>query len=222
MGARAFKDGLYAQLARVGKAIANPHRIELMDLLAQAERSVESLANETGMSVANASQHLQALRSAGLVEGRKDGLYVHYRLSDPSVFELCRSLRIVGERRLGDLDRLVRQHLSSRAELEAIGMRDLLARMRSGTVVVIDARPPHEYEAGHIKGAVSIPIDEIEDRLRDLPKAKDFVAYCRGPYCVYADRAVELLRASGRRAKRLVDGFPEWNAAGLPVEVGGT
>jgi rhodanese-related sulfurtransferase/DNA-binding transcriptional ArsR family regulator len=217
---RAFKDGLFAQLARIGKAVASPHRLELLELLAQSERTVDSLANEAGMSIANASQHLQTLREAGLVESRKEGLFVHYRLADPAVFELSRALRLVAERRLGDLDRLVRRHFSGRATLEAVSMDELCARARAGDVVIVDTRPAHEYEAGHIAGAVSVPVDELKQRLRSFPKSKQYVAYCRGPYCVYADRAVDALRASGRRARRLTDGFPEWKAAGLPVETG--
>jgi DNA-binding transcriptional ArsR family regulator len=217
---RAFKDDLYAQLARVGKALSNPHRIELLELLAQSERTVESLADETGMSLANASQHLQALRQAGLVESRKLGLFVHYRLADPSVLDLSRAVRVVAERRLAELERLVRAHFGRRDELEAVSMDELLARARSGDVVVIDTRPVREYEAGHIAGAVSVPIDELGERIRRLPKNKEYVAYCRGPYCVYADRAVDLLLGSGRRARRLLGGFPEWRLAGHPIHTG--
>lgn len=217
---RSFKDRLYGQLARVGKALANPHRLELLELLAQGERTVDSLASETGMSIASASQHLQALREGGLVESRKQGLFVHYRLADPAVFELSRALRIVAERRLAEVERVVREHFGDRSDPEPVGMQELLERVQSGKVVVIDTRPPGEYAAGHIAGAVSIPIDELQERLRQLPKGKDYVAYCRGPYCAYADRAVELLRANGRRARRLDQGFPEWKAAALPIELG--
>lgn len=215
---RAFKDRLYAQLARVGKAVASPHRLELLELLAQGERTVESLANETGMSMANASQHLQALREGGLVEGHKRGLFVHYRLSDPTVFELSRAVRTVAERRLAELERVVRDHFGERTDAEAVSMEQLLERARSGKVVVLDTRPATEYAAGHIAGAISVPIDELKERLGRLSKGKEYVAYCRGPYCAYADRAVALLRESGRRARRLAQGFPEWRAAGFPVE----
>ena len=217
---RSFKDRLYGQLARVGKALANPHRLELLELLAQGERTVDSLASETEMSIASASQHLQALREGGLVESRKQGLFVHYRLADPTVFELSRSLRIVAERRLAEVERVVREHFGDRSEPEPVGMQELLERVRTGKVVVIDTRPPGEYAAGHIAGAISIPVDELQERLRQLPKGKEYVAYCRGPYCAYADRAVELLRANGRRCRRLDQGFPEWRAAALPVETG--
>jgi rhodanese-related sulfurtransferase len=215
---RAFKDRLYGQLARVGRALASPHRLELLELLAQGERTVDSLASETSMSVASTSQHLQALREGGLVESRKQGLFVHYRLADPSIFELTRALRVVAETRLAELERVVRDHFGDRSEPEPVVMDQLLERARSGNVVIIDTRPPNEYAAGHIAGAISVPIDELQERLKQLPKSKEYVAYCRGPYCAYADRAVELLRANGRRARRLDQGFPEWKAAGLPSE----
>ena len=217
---RAFKTRLYIQLARIGKALASPHRLELLELLAQGERTVESLAAEMGLSLANASQHLQALRQAALVESRKDGVFVFYRLADPAISRLCAALRTVAERRLADLERLVRDHFGNRSDAEPVGMRDLLARMRARAVVVLDTRPVNEYLAGHISGAISVPVDELPRRLRELPKGRTYVAYCRGPYCVYADRAVEILRAHGRRAQRLLEGFPDWRAAGLPVASG--
>jgi rhodanese-related sulfurtransferase/DNA-binding transcriptional ArsR family regulator len=214
---RLFKDQLYGQFARIGKALANPHRLELLELMAQGERTVDSLANETGISMANASQHLQTLREARLIESRKQGLFVHYRLADESVFALSTSLRRVAEHRLADLERLVREHFGDRSDPEPVSMEELLQRMGSGKVVILDTRPRSEYAAGHIAGAISLPADELSKRLERLPKAKEYVAYCRGPYCVYADRAVEALIKSGRRARRLLDGFPEWKAAGLPV-----
>jgi DNA-binding transcriptional ArsR family regulator len=217
---REFKDRLYAQFARIGKAVGSPHRIEMLELLAQGERTVDSLATEIGLSLANASQHLQALRQAALVESRKDGLFVYYRLADPAVFEVCRAIRSVAERRLADLERLVHQHFGDRTQPELVGMRDLLERARSSDVLILDARPANEYRAGHIAGAISVPIDDLQNRLRSLPMDKEYVAYCRGPYCVYADRAVELLRKSRRRARRLAEGFPEWRAAGFPIAQG--
>ena len=216
----AFQNRLYALYARIGKGLASPHRIELLELLAQGERTVDSLANEVGLSTANASQHLQALKQAGLVDSRREGLFVHYSLADPAVFELSRALRVAAERRLAELERLVREEFGDRTAAEAISFDDFIARARRGEVLVLDARPANEYAAGHIAGAVSVPVNELKRRLRRLPKNKEFVAYCRGPYCVYADRAVELLRKSGRRARRLLDGFPEWKAAGLPVHTG--
>jgi rhodanese-related sulfurtransferase/DNA-binding transcriptional ArsR family regulator len=215
---REFKERLYGELARIGKALGSPHRLEILELLAQGERTGESLAEETGLSVANVSQHLQVLRSACLVERRKQGLFVWYRLAEPIVFELPRTIRTVAERRLAEMDRLVRENFGDRSAAEAVSMEDLLARARSGEVVVLDTRPAREFAAGHIAGAISMPVDDLGQRLAELPRKKKYVAYCRGPYCVYADRAVEMLRASGRRAQRLRDGFPEWRAAGLPVE----
>jgi rhodanese-related sulfurtransferase/DNA-binding transcriptional ArsR family regulator len=219
---RDFKVRLYGQYGRIGKALASPHRLELLELLAQRERTVESLASEIDLSTANASQHLQALRQAGLVETRREGLFIHYRLSDPSVFELCRVIRLVAERRLAELDLLVRHHFRDRNDAEAVSIEELMARAKRKEVVVLDTRPLGEYAAGHIPGALSVPVDQLQTRLRLLPKNRAYVAYCRGPYCVYADRAVALLKKSGRRAQRLREGFPEWRAAGLPVETGST
>jgi rhodanese-related sulfurtransferase len=217
---RLFKDRLYGQFARLGKALASPYRLELLDLLAQSERTVESLAAETGATTANISQHLQILRNAGLAAARKEGLFVHYRIADPAVSTLCASLRTVAERQDAELDRIVREHFGDRDEPEPVEMTELLRRARAGDVIVVDARPANEYAAGHIPGALSIPIDDLKQRLQQLPKSKPYVAYCRGPYCVYADQAVEQLRAAGRRARRLAVGLPEWKSAGLPVEVG--
>jgi rhodanese-related sulfurtransferase len=217
---REFKDRLYGQFARIGKALSSPHRLEILELLAQGERTVDSLATEVGLSLANTSQHLQALRQAALVESRKDGLYVSYRLSDPTVFDLCTAIRTVAERQLADLDRLVREHFGDRSDAEAVEMHELLKRARSKRIVVLDTRPPGEYAAGHIAGAISVPVDDLQRRLRQLPKGKEYVAYCRGPYCVYADRAVEILRSNGRQARRLREGFPEWRASGFPVHTG--
>jgi len=216
---RDFKNRLYAQFARIGKTLGSPHRLELLELLGQGERTVDSLAGEIGASIANASQHLQALRQAALVERRKQGQFVYYRLADPAISDLCRALRTVSERRLAELDRLVRDHFGDRPG-EPVSMQELLKRARSADVVILDTRPPNEYEAGHIAGAISVPVADLRRRLKDLPKAKEYVAYCRGPYCVYADQAVELLQAKGRRARRLLEGFPEWRAAGLPVDTG--
>ena len=217
---REFKDRLYGQFARLGKALSNPHRLEMLELLAQGEWTVDSLATELGVSVANASQHLQALREAALVESRKEGLFVHYRLADPEVFDLSRVIRVVAERRLADLERLVNEHFGNRADAEPVPMDELLRRVRSKQVVVLDTRPASEYIAGHIPGALSIPVDELQRRLRDLTRSREYVAYCRGPYCIYADTAVQILRANGRRARRLFEGFPEWRSAGFPVAHG--
>ena len=214
---RRFKSSLYGHFATLGKALASPIRIEFLELLAQGERTVDSLAAETGVSLANASQHLQALRRAALVDSRKEGLFVHYRLADSAVIELCIALRTVAERRNAALERLVREHFGERSDAEAVPMVDLLKRARSRDVIVLDTRPASEYAAGHIPGALSVPVHELQQRLRQLPRNKEYVAYCRGPYCVYADRAVEMLRNSGRRARRLRGGLPEWRAAGFPI-----
>jgi rhodanese-related sulfurtransferase/DNA-binding transcriptional ArsR family regulator len=217
---RRFKERLYAQFARLGKALSSPQRLEILELLAQGERTVDSLAQETGLSVANASQHLKTLRAACLVESRKEGLFVWCRLAAPIVFELSRTIRTVAEHRLAELEHLVREEFGDRSEAEPVSMEELRRRGRSGEVVVLDTRPAREYAAGHIPGALSMPVDDLEKRLRELPRKKVYVAYCRGPYCIYADRAVQILRASGRRASRLREGFPDWRAAGLPVQRG--
>lgn len=218
MQPRVFKDRLYGQYARIGKALSNPVRLEVLELLAQGERTVESLTNELRVSTANTSQHLQVLRGAGLVESRREGLFIHYRLADDSVISLSAAIRTVAERRLADLERLVRAEFKDRSDAEAVSLSELLERARRSDVVILDTRPANEYRAGHIPGALSVPVDELQKHLRQLPKGKEFVAYCRGPYCVYADRALQILKASGRKARRLREGFPEWKAAGFPVE----
>jgi rhodanese-related sulfurtransferase/DNA-binding transcriptional ArsR family regulator len=217
---RQFKDRLYDQFARIGKALSSPHRLEILELLAQSERTVDSLATEIGLSLANASQHLQALRQAALVDSRKDGLFVYYRLAGAEVVELSKVLRTVAEGRLAEFERIVHEHFGDRATAEAVPIAELLKRARSKQVVILDTRPATEYAAGHIAGAISVPVDDLQRRLRQLPKDKEYVAYCRGPYCVYADHAVDILRSNGRRARRLLEGFPEWKMAGLPIEAG--
>jgi rhodanese-related sulfurtransferase/DNA-binding transcriptional ArsR family regulator len=216
--AREMKDRIYEQFSRVGKAIASPHRLEIIELLAQGEKTVERLAGALSIPVANASHHLQALRSASLVEARKEGTFVIYRLADPDVFELARMIRVLAERHLAEVDRIVHAYFKSRDKLEPVGRETLLDRVRSGEVVLLDVRPADEYRAGHIPGAVSVPVDDLERRLVELPADREVIAYCRGPYCVMAYEAVQKLRAHGRAARRLVDGFPEWRAAGLPTE----
>jgi rhodanese-related sulfurtransferase/DNA-binding MarR family transcriptional regulator len=214
---RDFKDRLYAEFARIGKAVASPHRLEILEILAQGERAVESLAAETGLSVANASRHLQQLRQAQLVVARRDGLFVHYRLTGPEVVSLVLALRHTAQRHLAEVDRVVRDFLGDREGFEPVTPEELTQRMTNGEVVLLDVRPEREYAAGHIAGARSMPVADISMRLGELPRDKDYVAYCRGPYCVYADEAVAELRASGRRAQRLTDGYPEWWLAGRPV-----
>lgn len=220
MGGREVKDALYEQLARLGKAVASPRRIELLDLLGQGERSVEALALGTGMGVTNASQHLQLLRQARLVESRREGTRVLYRLADDSVLRFHVALRELAQARLAEVGQVLRDYLLARDALETVSRTELLDRLRRGDVVVLDVRPREEYEQGHVPGAVSVPLDELEARLAALPRRSDVVAYCRGPYCVLAPQAVELLRQRGFRARRLEDGMPEWRLAGLPVAVG--
>ncbi len=219
MGGRTFKDRLYAEFAAIGKALASAHRLELLDLLAQGERTVEELAREAALSVTNASSHLQVLRQARLVEADKRGLFVHYRLAAPEVETLWRSLRELGTARLAEVDRLVQTYLTDRASLATVGREDLARLLAEGRVTVLDVRPVVEYRQGHIAGARSLPVEELESRLAELPPDREVVAYCRGPYCVLADEAAQLLRARGFRVRRLDEGFPEWRAAGLPVEV---
>jgi len=220
MGDRAFKERLYAQFARLGKALASPARLELLDLLAQGERSVEELAREGGLSLANTSAHLQVLARAQLVAARKAGLRVHYRLADPNVYRLWAALRDAGTSQLAEIDRLVDEYMRRPEHLEPLSRDDLLARLARGDTIVLDVRPALEYRQGHIAGARSIPVDELEARLGELDPEREVVAYCRGPYCVFADEAVTLLRTSGRRAFRYAEGFPDWAAAGLPVATG--
>lgn len=214
-----LKDRLYTQFSRIGKAVASSHRLELLEILAQGERTVEALARETHLSVANASHHLHVLRESRLVEARKSGLYVFYRLADPSVYDLSRLIRELAERHLAEVGTIVDTYLTARDDLEPVERDDLLARARAGMVLVLDVRPAEEYRAGHIPGAVSIPVGDLEKRISDLPSGKEIVAYCRGPYCVLAFRAVEILRRRGLQARRLADGLPEWRAAGLPISV---
>jgi rhodanese-related sulfurtransferase len=218
VGSRAFKDSLYAEFAVLGKALANPHRLEILDLLGQGERSVEQLAREAAVSLANASAHLQVLRQARLVGAEKRGLNVVYRLAAPEVFQLWRTLRDVGSMRLAEIDRLVESYLAGREELEAVGKEELLRLMADEAVTVIDVRPEVEYEQGHITAARSVPVENLKRRLAELPRELEVVAYCRGPYCVYSDEAVWLLRRYGFSARRLEEGFPEWRAAGYPVQ----
>jgi rhodanese-related sulfurtransferase/DNA-binding MarR family transcriptional regulator len=214
---RDFKDRLYTEFARIGKSLASPHRLEILEVLAQGERTVESLATETGLSIANASRHLQQLRQAQLVLTRREGLFVHYRLTGPEVVSLMLALRHAAEQHLAEVDRVVRDFLGERDDFEPVTPDELSRRMTNGEVVVLDVRPEQEYAAGHIAGARSIPVADISERLAELPREKEYVAYCRGPYCVYADEAVAVLRANGLQAQRLTEGYPEWWLSGRPV-----
>jgi len=217
---REVKDGLYDQFARIGKAVAHPKRIELLDLLCQGERSVEVLAKAAALSVTNASAHLKVLREAHLVETRREGTRVYYRLGSESVCELFFSLRDLAAERYAEVEMMVRDYFEGRDRLEPVTRDELLARADDGTLLVLDVRPQEEYSAGHIPGAISVPLAELETRLAGLPPDAGIVAYCRGPYGVLAPQALGLLRRNGFNARRLQDGLPEWRRAGLPVEVG--
>lgn len=213
-----MKTRVYQQIARVAQALASDARLQILELVAQGERSVESLASMTGLSMANCSKHLQALRQAGLVEARKEGLRVYYSLSGDDVSRLLIALRTVAELRVAEVERLLRTWLAHRDEMEPVPAAELLERAKKGLVTVLDVRPPEEYAAGHLPGAINVPVDKLEGYLSKLPKRKEVVAYCRGPYCLMSFDAVEKLRKRGWKARRLQDGFPEWRAAGFPVE----
>ncbi|MBI4953429.1 MAG: metalloregulator ArsR/SmtB family transcription factor [Myxococcales bacterium] len=215
---RRFKDSIYEQFARLGKAISAPKRLELLDLLCQGPRTVEALAEQAGISVANASQHLQVLRAARLVETEKKGLYVEYRLAGDEVCTFFFALRALAESRLAEVEQVARAYFEARGAMEAVESEELARRVRKGEVTVLDVRPPEEYRAGHIPGALSIPIGELKARLKELPKDREVVAYCRGPYCVMAVEAVELLRKKGFTAHRLEQGVIDWRARGWRVE----
>jgi rhodanese-related sulfurtransferase len=218
MGNRAAKVALFDEFARVAKPLASGRRIELLDVLANGERTVEVLAGEVGLSVANTSQHLQVLRQAGLVTTRRDGTSIHYRLAAPEVFELWRTLRTLAASRLAEVERLAAAYLGGRDELEPVTREELARRLQDGDpVLILDVRPATEHAAGHLPGAVSIPVEELHWRLAELPRDREIVAYCRGPYCAFAHEAMELLRHEGFAARRLEDGVPEWQAAGLAV-----
>ncbi len=217
---RAFKDAVYEQLARIGKVLASPKRLELLDLLAQGPRTVEALARETGLSVANASQHLLALRAARLLVAEKSGVYVTYRLAGDDVAAFYRTLRTLAESRLAEIERVTREFLDQRGALEGVDKGDLARRVKRGGVTVLDVRPAEEYAAGHIPGALSLPLPQLERRLGELPKGREIIAYCRGPYCVLAVEAVRLLRRRGFLAERMEEGVPDWRARGYRVAVG--
>ena len=217
---RRFKDAVYEQFSRVGKAVSAPKRLELLDLLCQGPRTVEALAGQVAISVANASQHLQVLRAARLVETEKKGLYVEYRLADAQVCRFLQALRALAELRLVEVEQVTRQYLEQRGAMETVDGEELLRRVRHGEVTILDVRPAEEFRAGHVPGARSVPLPELKKRLAELPKDQDVVAYCRGPYCVMAIEAVTLLRKKGFRAYRMEQGVVEWRARGGRVETG--
>lgn len=217
---RRFKDAIYEQLARIGKAASAPKRLELLELLAQGPRTVEALADQAAISVANTSQHLQVLRAARLVESEKQGLYVEYRLADPQVGRFYLALRQLAERRLVEVERLSHDYFHAKGALEPVASEELARRVKAGEVTVLDVRPEPEYRAGHLPGALSIPVAALKARLKELPKDRAIVAYCRGPYCVMAVEAVELLRKKGFVAHRMEQGVLEWRAQGGHLETG--
>ena len=215
---RHFKDAIYEQFARIGKAVSAPKRLELLDLLCQGPRTVEALAEQAALSMANASQHLQVLRAARLIEAEKKGLYVEYRLADDEVSRFFLALRGLAEARLAKIDVVTREYFEARGAMEPVEGDELLRRVKNGEVTVLDVRPFEEYRAGHIPGALSIPVAELKSRLKELPKGREVVAYCRGPYCVMAVEAVELLRKKGIKAQRMEQGVVEWRARGFRIE----
>jgi rhodanese-related sulfurtransferase/biotin operon repressor len=214
------KRALFAQFAAVAKAMAHEHRLELLELVAQSERSVEDLAERSGISIANASQHLQHLRRAGLVAARRQGKFTLYRLADDSVLAMLAAMRKVAERNIGEVDRILRAFADASDDLAPMSRDELLGKLRTGDVTVLDVRPEDEFAAGHLPGARNLPLDHLADELPELGHDNEIVAYCRGPYCILSFEAVAEMRKSGFNARRMEDGFPEWKAAGLPVETG--
>jgi rhodanese-related sulfurtransferase len=215
---REIKDRIFEQFARIGHAMASPKRLELLDLLCQAEKSVETLANQAAMSIANTSRHLQILRAARLVDGRKDRLHVHYRLADDDVCRFFGSLRTLAASRLAEIDLIVRDYFDDPKRLQPMDKKNLLRRAKAGEIIILDVRPRDEYAAGHVPYASSIPLNELRKSIAQLSKVKEIVAYCRGPYCVLAQEAVKVMRARGLKAVRLEDGVSEWQESGMPVE----
>jgi ArsR family transcriptional regulator len=212
------KQQLYVQFAEMAKALGHAHRLEILELLAQGERSVESLAERAGLMIGNASQHLRLMRQAGLLVSRRDGKRILYRLSDPAVLDLTAALHRLAERNLGEVKSVLAGYFNQRDSMEPVSRKELSRRLRDGLVTVLDVRPPDEFAAGHLPNAVNIPLRDLTRRVGKLPKKQEVVAYCRGPYCVLAFEAVAMLRSRGFEARRLEDGYPQWEAAGLPVE----
>jgi rhodanese-related sulfurtransferase len=217
---REFKDQLHEQFARIGKAFSSPRRTEILDLLAQGEKTVETIAEQTALTVKNASAHLRELRSARLVETRKEGTYVFYRLAGDRVFRVLREMQALARDRLAEVEHVARLYFERRDELEPCSAEDLRRRMRNGEVTILDVRPEDEYRAAHLQGAISMPVQELERRIAELPRTREIIAYCRGPWCVYAADAVETLRKAGYQARRMGEGLPDWKARGFPVETG--
>jgi rhodanese-related sulfurtransferase len=218
MEKRKFKDKVYGELAKVTKALANPHRLEIIELLAQGDYSVEQISVQTNLSIANASQHLQVLKTAQLVSFIRSGNFIHYRLANTNVFRAWKALRELGVERIASIDKLVRDFRQSKFKLESVTIKELIEKIKSEKVTILDVRPDTEYRKGHIADAISIPLNELSGRLKQLPKRNEIIAYCRGPFCVFADEAVAILTKAGYKAKRLEEGFPDWATMGLAIE----
>ena len=218
MNKRDFKNKVYEELAKITKALANPHRLEIVELLAQREFSVEHIANQTNLSIANASQHLQVLKAAQLVDITRQRNFIHYRLANTNVFKAWKALRELGVERIATIEKLVKDFRQSKFKFESVTIDQLIKKIESGRITILDARTEAEFNSGHIANAVSIPIDQLPKRLKELPKRNEIIAYCRGPFCVYADEAVAILTKAGYKATRLEEGFPDWSVMGLPVE----
>ena len=219
MDKRVFKDKVYDELAKITKALANPHRLEIIELLAQGDYSVEQISIQTNLSVANTSQHLQVLKTAQLVDVTRNGNFIHYRLANANVFKAWKALRDLGVERIASIEKLVKDFRRSKFQLESVTIDELITKIDSGKVTILDVRPETEYKKGHIANSISIPFDELSLRLKELPKRNEIIAYCRGPFCVYADDAVALLIKAGYKAKRLEEGYPDWAILGLSVEM---
>ena len=218
MNKREFKDKVYDELAKITKALASPHRLEIVELLAQGEFSVEQISIQTDLSMANASQHLQVLKTAQLVEITRNGNFIHYRLANENVFKAWKALRDLGVERIASVEKLVKDFRMSKFTVESVTIDELIEKLESGKVTIVDVRPETEYRKGRIAKSVSIPLDKLSKRLKELPKRNEIIAYCRGPFCLYADEAVALLTKTGYKAKRLEAGFPDWAVMGLPIE----
>ena len=219
MNKRQFKDNVYGGLARITKSMANPHRLEIIELLAQGEFSVEQIADQTNLSIANASQHLQVLKVAQLVDITRQGNFIYYRLSNSNVFKAWKALRELGVERIASIEKVVKEFRKSKFDFETVTIDGLIEKLDSGKVTILDVRSESEFNQGHIAHAVSIPINELSKRLKELPRRKEIIAYCRGPFCVYADEAVKILTKAGYKATRLEEGFPDWKLQDLPIEV---
>lgn len=219
MNKREFKDRVYEELAKITKALANPHRLEIIELLAQSDYSVEQISIQTSLSVANASQHLQVLKTAQLVDVTRNGNFIHYRLANTNVFKAWKALRELGVERIASIEKLVKDFRQSKFTMESVTIDELIQKIKTGKVTILDVRPETEYKKGHIANSISIPFDELADRLNKLPKRTEIIAYCRGPFCVFADEAVAMLNKAGYKATRLEEGFPDWAVMGLPVEM---